>query len=519
MGNSTTAADVLIIGCGHAGLEAANAASKLGVKTAVITARESDVGKLACNPSIGGISKSHLICELSCLGGIIGKIADQTAIVAQTLNASKGKAVQSLRLQIDSSLYKLASAKALAEAGVLLSYHSVENIACSSEGFTVTLDSFAKIKAKTIILAVGTSVRSICHIGECALPLNRLDSKTTDAVYKFLKARGVSINRFKTGTSPRLAKQSISWSTSYANQFNRHEYGFCKRLNHSILTMEVVATLVQTTVCNLIKLNSNKSSLHRGRLLARGPKHCMSIEDRVLKFDHKPQKLVIEPEGASADSAYVNGMSTSVPLEVQLLALKLIASFKDAKVLKPGYAVEYDVISSKEVKTTLELAAVPNAFTAGQINGTTGYEEAGVQGYIAGVNAAQKVRAKREYVFDKHFSYVGVLVNDIATTRISEPYRMLTARSRNRTQLRQRNTVFRLIPYSLSVNVLPRFKEAKQVRWISTSKAFSKKLCISSETSLSNLGVGVQILKLKTAGSKAWNKVAGAEVGKRGYSK
>ncbi|XXN13858.1 MAG: FAD-dependent oxidoreductase [Candidatus Hodgkinia cicadicola] len=464
--------DVVVVGCGHAGLEAAIIASKQFANTAIIAISKSNIGKLSCNPSIGGVSKSHLVSELCCLGGEIGKISDSCALVAQTLNSSKSKMAQALRLQVDKRLFKMLSFRALISSKTKVIIATVTRIRLVNKEFEIELNYLNKITTKTLVLATGTFARSVCHVGECALALDRLTDKTNDCLYCFLKTHFVNLKRLKTGTSPRLSKASIDWRYVNSDNCKLIKYGFFRALNLMTLNMRCGWVHTNARVYMLVSNNVNSSSTRTGRLLAKGPRYCVSIEDKVTKFGNKPQKLILEPEATDTESVYVNGLSTSMPLETQLLITSSVKAFKNSKLLRAGYAVEYDSICSSSLKPTLECAMVPNVYIAGQINGTTGYEEASVQGFVAGLNAASRALTKREYIFSKTFSYIGVLINDITNSILSEPYRMLTTRAKNRTQLKQRNAALRLSPCSFSINALSRYREQKYIRWLKASKCF-----------------------------------------------
>ncbi|XXM93380.1 MAG: FAD-dependent oxidoreductase [Candidatus Hodgkinia cicadicola] len=318
--------NVIVIGCGHAGLEAGFIASRLCSKTAIITVSERNIGKLSCNPSVGGVSKSHLVCELSCLGGLMGTIADRAAVAAQMLSLSAP--TKSLRLQVDKRLYSALSAQMLLKCGIQVIEAVATNIKCASSKFEIELAQLGTIRTKALVLAAGTFARSVCHVGACSLALDRLSCKSNDCIYSFLKAHGISLRRFKTGTSPRLEKSSICWLSAIKNKTSAFKYGFYNTLNRITLSMCCSWVRTNSSVYALIAANTAKTPFKLGQLLARGPKYCLSIEDKMLKFGCKPQKLIIEPEAIGANTVYINGLSTSMPIEVQLLMLKRICALK-----------------------------------------------------------------------------------------------------------------------------------------------------------------------------------------------
>ncbi|XXN19807.1 MAG: FAD-dependent oxidoreductase [Candidatus Hodgkinia cicadicola] len=502
--------DTVVIGCGHAGLEAILIAQKLGLKTAIITISKKNIGSLSCNPSVGGTGKSHLVCELNCLGGSMGSISDRTALVAQILNASKGRATRSLRIQVDTKLYKLLSMQILLVNKICIINATVLQICRVSTGFKIKLENSNTIITKTLVLTVGTFVRSVCHIGECSLASDKLKNKSNSCIYDFLKTHGVSFKRLKTGTSPRLEKTSIQCINNN-DKTNKLKHGFCGKLNQTTLNMTCRQAYTNEKIHSVIKNNAKKSALWIGRLLAKGPRYCVSIEDKVSRFYNKPQKLIMEPEAINSNSVYVNGLSTSIPIEIQLLVLKFIDAFETTKILKAGYAIEYDSICCNDLKPTLECSKIPDVYMAGQINGTTGYEEAGIQGFIAGLNAASKALTRREYTFNKKYSYTGILINDITRNTLCEPYRMLTTRAENRTQLKQYNTVLRLIPYSLSIDILTRYKQFKQTRWVSAVKLFLLKLDSAKIKIISLNEVCFIQNKLSLISNNIWQKLVTLE--------
>ncbi|ATY93518.1 tRNA uridine 5-carboxymethylaminomethyl modification enzyme MnmG [Candidatus Hodgkinia cicadicola] len=504
--NTSIDYDIVVIGCGHAGLEAIITASKYNLKTAIITASKSTIGNLSCNPSIGGVGKSHLVYELSCLGGVMGIISDRSALVAHILNSSKGKSAQSLRIQVDTKLYKLLSIRTLLMSKIRIINAVVLQIRRILTGFEIKLENSDLIKTKILILTVGTFVRSICHVGECSLALDKLKNKSSDCVYNFLKTYGVSFKRLKTGTSPRLKKKSIRWE-KIPSELNMLKHGFYGSLNRATLNMNCKPTYTNENFHTIIRDNISKSALQAGRMLAKGPRYCISVENKVLKFHNKLQKLIVEPESINSSSVYINGLSISAPIEVQSLALKSINMFSNIEVLKAGYAIEYDSICCNDLKSTLECSKISNVYIAGQINGTTGYEEAGIQGFIAGLNAACKVSMKREYTFNRRYSYTGILINDITHNTLSEPYRISTTRSENRTQLRQYNTALRLIPYTLSIDILARSRQFKQMRWINAIKIFLLKLNNSKIATISPSEMHLLLNKLNLVSVTMWQKL------------
>ncbi|MFP3037756.1 MAG: FAD-dependent oxidoreductase [Candidatus Hodgkinia cicadicola] len=461
--------DVLIIGCGHAGIEAANAASSFA-RTAIIVVNNYDIGKLSCNPAIGGIAKSHLVCEISSLGGVIGKLTDKSAIHVNVLNRSKGRAVRSLRVQVDRLFYNQASAKALVNTKII--NDEVIELNYKNNYINVLLISGTRLNVKTVVIATGTFCCATCHIGECVLGAGRLLDQRNNAMIKLFRKYGIKTKRFKTGTPPRINKQSIKWQYTQRIISESVSYGFNQLLSSQLKTNICCRIVYTNPETNKLLMMYNKTSSSRlGVLLGLGPKYCLSIEDKISRLN-KCQRFVLEPEGIDSDNVYLNGAFTSLPIEIQLTMAKTLDAFKTVTFAKMGYAVEYDVVNADEITNTLQLKRLENVFTAGQINGTTGYEEAAAQGWLAGTNASRQSKHKIAYKLNKLFSYIGLLAYDINTSPIRGPYRALTSRAITRNVLRQRNSILRLLPNVLSTFALTDSKEAKKLLWANYIKIF-----------------------------------------------
>lgn len=449
--------DVIVVGGGHAGIEAAHAAAKLGSKTALITLDPEKIGLMPCNPAIGGVGKGHIVYEISALGGLMPELCSTTYLQARMLNTKKGSAVQGLRLQIDKYAYSKLSQKRLSQmpnltiiAGVVENIELDENKKVHS--VTTQTDTFT---TKAVILTTGTFLNGLCHIGEKNFSAGRRDEQAVTGLSQFLRSSGLTLGRLKTGTPPRLLKDSLDFSKMEYQEPDSLNYlfEFYPRKVHSSHACYITHTNEQTH--QVIRSNLHRSAMYNGNISGIGPRYCPSIEDKISRFAHKASHHVfVEPEGADCDEVYPNGISTSLPLEVQEQYIRTIAGFENAIITKAGYAVEYDFVYPNQLHKTLEVQSISGLFLAGQINGTTGYEEAAGQGIIAGINAHLKATNQPPFILDRSESYIAVMIDDLVTMSVDEPYRMFTSRAERRLLLRQDNTFLRLTPYAYALGMI-----------------------------------------------------------------
>ena len=442
--------DLIVVGAGHAGIEAALVGARRGFKVLVATSNVSRIGYMSCNPSIGGLGKGHMVKEMDVLGGHMGMVADETCIQFKRLNARKGPAVRGSRAQCDKDLYNLAMKKILethpnikvleAEVKELILNNSV------CEG--VITDQGVAINAKAVILTTGTFMNGVMHIGLQKISGGRVGDKATVGLSDQLKSFGFSVTRLKTGTPARLLKDSIDWSKTTPQYGDEKFYPFSYRSEKLLKLPQIACYLSYTNAQTheIIRKNLDKSPMFLGIIEGVGPRYCPSIEDKITRFADKEQhQTFLEPEGLNTDSIYLQGISTSLPEDVQYEFLRTIPGLENVKMIRPGYAVEYDFFEPTQIEATLETKAIKNLFFAGQINGTSGYEEAAAQGLIAGTNAVQKIIAEEPFILGRDEAYMGVLIDDLVTKGTKEPYRMMTSRAEHRLVLREDNVIERLL--------------------------------------------------------------------------
>ena len=471
--------DVVVVGGGHAGVEASLISKHLGCSVLVVTMDVAALGRMSCNPAIGGLAKGQIVREIDVLGGKMATFADQTGIQFKTLNKTKGRAVWSPRAQIDKRIYERTVVREVKKKNIALLEGEVVSVSVSGEKISgVELRSGEKIKTRSLIVTSGTFLSGIIHVGDRKILAGRMGEERSEGLTESLLSLGFRSGRLKTGTPPRLNKHSIDWSKTKIEQGDKNPVPF-SYFTGEFKPKNKLCHLVNTNenTHEIISKNQNKSPMFSGDIGGVGPRYCPSIEDKVHRFSHRNSHgLFLEPEWENSDQIYLNGFSTSLPEDIQIKALREIEGLEKVEFFRPGYAIEYDFFPPAQLKNTLETKNVSGLFFAGQMNGTSGYEEAAAQGLLSGINAASYVKEKEPLVLKRSSSYIGVMVDDLITKDTLEPYRMFTSRAEYRLMLRISNTADRLQKDSEKHNLLPFDKKRILLGVISKKTEINNKL-------------------------------------------